>query len=119
MGQSSAAAVFSSTVISADHTLTADPEMNRRPVIRRDLLRAEVARKRRDLRCRGPREGERRQGPDQHYEHGSSPPVGDALSGRFAEHECGDSRFPVGIPCHMFPAVFTIKGVGPGTRAWA
>jgi hypothetical protein len=42
-----------------DHRpMTAGPEMNRRPVIRRDLLRADVARKRLDLRGRGPREGE-------------------------------------------------------------
>src|SRR5262245_27434670 len=54
---------------------TAGPEMNGRPVIRRDLLRAEVARKRLDLGCRGPREGERRQGPDQYAEHGSSPSI--------------------------------------------
>jgi hypothetical protein len=38
--------------------MTAGPEMNRRPVIRRDLLRLEVARKRLDLRGRGPRQGE-------------------------------------------------------------
>jgi hypothetical protein len=44
---------------------TADPEMNGRTIIRRDRLRAEVARKRLDLRCRWPREGERPKDTDQ------------------------------------------------------
>jgi hypothetical protein len=38
--------------------MTAGPEMNRCPVIRRDLQCVEVARKRLDLRGRGPRQGE-------------------------------------------------------------
>jgi hypothetical protein len=49
--------------------LTAGPEMNRRTVIRRDLLRAEVARKRRDLRGRWQREGERPKGTDKNMGH--------------------------------------------------
>src|SRR5262245_54414244 len=49
--------------------------MNGRPVIRRDLLRAEVVRKRLDLCWRGPREGERPKGPDQNAEPGSSPSI--------------------------------------------
>jgi hypothetical protein len=39
--------------------------MNGRTIIRRDRLRAEVARKRLDLRCRWPREGERPKDTDQ------------------------------------------------------
>jgi hypothetical protein len=55
---------------------TAGPEVNRRTVIRRDLLRAEVAWKRLDLRRSWPREGERPKDTDQHSEHVSSPPMG-------------------------------------------
>jgi hypothetical protein len=44
--------------------LSAGPEMNRRPVVRHDLLRAKVAGKRHDLRGRGPREGERYKGTE-------------------------------------------------------
>lgn len=54
---------------------TAGPEINRHPVVRHDLLGAEVGRERLDLRGCRPREGERPKGLDQYSEHGSSPPM--------------------------------------------
>jgi hypothetical protein len=55
--------------------LLAGPEMNHHRVIRRDRLPLEVARERCDLRGCAPREGESCKGPDQNFEHGSSPPM--------------------------------------------